>query len=177
VPHAHQDKERRHQSYNKLYELHITGVSSFYILLIVASSIFLVLRVALTAARMQENSQLSKPLPQNNTVQGDPADAFMAVDPHVGLLPTDMPDSARGSFGSAGPGGFPQDPTPSVNGIQPGMSGDMKPQEHFGSGLMMPPVDNDPLYLGPIKPDYIFPLPSSVEDAVQLAWTASYRFA
>lgn len=128
---------------------------------------------------MQDNSQASKPLAQN-TFAGDPADAFISVDPHLGLLPTDIPDSARGSVGgSAGPGGAFPDPTMSMDGIQPSpvISGGAIPQKQFGAGLMMTPVDDDPLHLGPIKPDYIFPLPSSVEDAVQLAWTASYRLA
>lgn len=128
---------------------------------------------------MQEDSQLSKPPPQNNSFPADPVDAFMSSEPHLGLLTADIPDSARGSMGgSAGPGGAFPDPILSMEGIQPSnaMSGGLKPQRHFGAGLMMTPVDDDPLYLGPIKPDYIFPLPSSVEDAVQLAWTASYRF-
>ena len=124
--------------------------------------------------RVQNASQVSKPLPQNNSFPGDPGDAFMTLDPHLGLLPTDIPDSARGSAGAGG--GFP-DPTLSMDGIQASMSGGcIKPEKQYGAGLMMTPVDDDPLYLGPIKPDYIFPLPSSVEDAVQLAWTASYRF-
>lgn len=112
----------------------------------------------LTALRVQTASQVSKQPPQNDTFPDDPADAFMTADPHFGGLPTDIPD-----------------PTLSMDGHQASMSGGRLPEKQYGAGLMMTPVDDDPLFLGPIKPDYIFPLPSSVEDAVQLAWTASYR--
>lgn len=128
----------------------------------------------LTALRVQTASQVSKQPPKNDTFPDDPVDAFMTADPHFGGLPTDIPDSTRGSVGAGG--AFP-DPTLSMDGHQASMSGGRLPEKQYGAGLMMTPVDDDPLFLGPIKPDYIFPLPSSVEDAVQLAWTASYRSA
>lgn len=182
VSDARKDEEG-HQGYNQLCQLHVEGVILFYAELqpVCTATLLSVCSSSrsdaaqLTVVSLQETSQISKPLPQNNTFPGDPADAFMSVDAHLGMLPTDIPDSARASVGAA----FP-DPTLSMDGIQPSpvMSGGcVKPENQFGSGLMMTPVDDDPLYLGPIKPDYIFPLPSSVEDAVQLAWTASYRCA
>lgn len=107
-----------------------------------------------------------------------------------GVFHGDNPDSARGSAGGMSedlrasmqraPGG-PFDADHS-HGIPPQLSspvpaGPSASDQKFGAGFWMPQVDDDPLYLGPLKSSFVFPLPSSVEEAVQLAWTASYRYA
>jgi hypothetical protein len=142
------------------------------------------------ARTVQDTSQQLPTPPLQNNFTGDPQDSHMDVDPPLrmlptDLLPTDMPDSARGSAGPSGEvRGLAADTNLLVDGQQPVnpltnqsvLSGGGKPSKWFGSGLMMTPVDDDPLHLGPIKPECIFPLPSTVEEAIQLAWTASYRY-
>ena len=39
----------------------------------------------------------------------------------------------------------------------------------------LPP--NDPYHLGPLPTNFVFELPTQIESAIQLAWTASYRCA
>ena len=47
----------------------------------------------------------------------------------------------------------------------------------FGAARLMPPTSGDPFYLGPVRSDYVFPLPDSQADTVRMACTAAYRCA
>lgn len=106
-----------------------------------------------------------------------------------GMFHPDNPDSTRGSGGMSedlrasmqrtSGGAFDGDtqrvvPPQLSSPVPTGLSA---PDQKFGAGFWMPQVDDDPLYLGPLKSSFVFPLPSSVDEAVQLAWTASYRCA
>lgn len=105
-----------------------------------------------------------------------------------GMFHNDNPDSARGSAGGMSEdlrASMQRAPGVSFDGdtqrmVPPQLSspvptGPSAPDQKFGAGFWMPQVDDDPLYLGPLKSSFVFPLPSSVDEAVQLAWTASYR--
>lgn len=55
------------------------------------------------------------------------------------------------------------------------VSGGVSVEQLFGAARLMNPTSGDPFYLGPVRSDYVFPLPDSQADTVRMACSASYR--
>jgi hypothetical protein len=50
-------------------------------------------------------------------------------------------------------------------------------EDLFGTGCWMASSADNPFYLGPLKRDFVFSLPETIDDVVHLASSASYRCA
>jgi hypothetical protein len=70
-----------------------------------------------------------------------------------------------------------QSPAPAPEGVSvvSGIPKERGGDDLFGSSKRGCATSEDPHHLGPVNPDSVFELPSSVEDAVQMAAAAAYR--
>ena len=112
-------------------------------------------------------------LPQSVSSPADMHAAVRALQGSVALQGT--PRSARSVAAAAGAQPQPQEHPRAASAAAPQTMADVWRQ--FGASRHQPVSSTDPLYLGPLAPEFVFDMPETSDEVVQLAAAAVYRYA